>query len=104
MQKILIDTFTVPKNSQEEFFNRVKINREFIKSLSGFVQDSAYIREKNRDELQFVTIAVWKDEEAITNAKNKVLTKYQEEGFDMPAMLQRLGITIERGIFEISKI
>ncbi|TGM98827.1 antibiotic biosynthesis monooxygenase family protein [Leptospira dzoumogneensis] len=103
MQKVLIDTFIVPKKAEEEFFTRVKVNRNLIKSLPGFVQDSAYIREKTKDEFQFVTVAVWENEEAIDSAKKEVLASYQREGFDMPGMLQRLGISIERGIFEISK-
>lgn len=103
MQKVLIDTFIVPKKSELEFFNRVKVNRNLIKNLPGFIQDSAYIREKNANEIQFVTVAIWENEEAISNAKKEVQTSYQKEGFDMPGMLERLGISIERAIFEPSK-
>ncbi|AOP33236.1 antibiotic biosynthesis monooxygenase [Leptospira tipperaryensis] len=99
MQKILIDRFILPKSSQEEFFQRVKINRDFIKTLPGFIKDSAYSREEG-DLLFFVTVAVWKDQEAIENAKKNVFSEYEKQGFDMPAMLKRLGISIERGIFE----
>ncbi|TGM58291.1 antibiotic biosynthesis monooxygenase family protein [Leptospira adleri] len=99
MQKILIDRFIVPKSSREEFFERVKINRGFIKTLSGFIQDSAYSREEGSN-LVFVTVAVWKDQEAIDSAKKNVFAEYEKQGFDMPAMLRRLGITIERGVFE----
>ncbi|GBF37585.1 antibiotic biosynthesis monooxygenase family protein [Leptospira johnsonii] len=104
MQKVLIDTFVVPKKAEEEFFTRVRVNRNMIKALPGFIQDSAYIREKSGDEIQFVTVAIWENEEAISNAKKEVQASYQKEGFDMPGMLQRLGISIERGIFETSKI
>ncbi|PJZ78784.1 antibiotic biosynthesis monooxygenase family protein [Leptospira neocaledonica] len=103
MQKVLIDTFIVPKKAEGEFFTRVKVNRNLIKSLPGFIQDSAYIRERSEDEIQFVTVAIWENEEAISNAKKEVQTSYQKEGFDMPGMLQRLGISIERGIFDLAK-
>ncbi|MBM9499038.1 antibiotic biosynthesis monooxygenase [Leptospira sp. 201903071] len=99
MQKILIDRFIVPKSGREEFFQRVKINRDFIKVLPGFIQDSAYSREED-DLLFFVTVAVWKDEVALENAKKEVFEEYKRQGFDIPAMLKRLGISIERGIFE----
>lgn len=99
MQKILIDRFIVPKSSREEFFERVKINRGFIKTLPGFIQDSAYSREEG-ENLVFVTVAIWKDQEAIDNAKKDVFAEYEKQGFDMPAMLRRLGIFIERGVFE----
>ncbi|MBM9577077.1 antibiotic biosynthesis monooxygenase [Leptospira sp. 201903070] len=99
MQKILIDRFIVPEPGREEFFQRVKINRDFIKTIPGFIQDSAYYREEG-GLLFFVTFAVWKDEAALENAKKNVLAEYERKGFDMPAMLKRLGISIERGIFE----
>lgn len=99
MQKIFIDRFIVPVPSKEEFFQRVKINREFIKTLPGFIQDFAYIRAEE-ERIFFVTVAVWKDQESIENAKKSVFSEYEKQGFDMPGMLERLGISIERGVFE----
>ncbi len=100
MQKILIDRFIVPKEGQEEFFRRVQINRDLIKTMSGFVTDSAYIREEEGDEIYFVTVAIWESEDAILNAKKTVTAEYQKQSFDLTEMLNRLGISIERGIFE----
>ncbi|HJY13300.1 MAG TPA: hypothetical protein VJ304_10975, partial [Flavobacterium sp.] len=36
MKQIFIDKFTVPEKSKQEFLERVRINRNFIKHLNGF--------------------------------------------------------------------
>jgi len=42
MQQIFIDKFIVPNKSKQEFLERVRINRNLIKHLNGFVNDNAY--------------------------------------------------------------
>lgn len=99
MQKTLIDRFSLGYPAKEEFFQRVRVNRNLISTIPGFIGDFAYIRyEANR--IHFVTVATWKNEEAIQNAKKRVFAEYEKEGFDMPGFLSRLGITIEREIYE----
>lgn len=100
MKQILIDSITVPKTALAEFIHRMNINRALIKTLPGFIEDIVYKSYKDADTLQYVTVAVWASEEAIQNAKNTVQAEYKREGFDMPAMLARLGIKIDRGIYQ----
>ncbi|EQA43612.1 antibiotic biosynthesis monooxygenase [Leptospira broomii serovar Hurstbridge str. 5399] len=100
MQKILIDRFIVPKTSKEEFLERVRINRSFIKTIPGFVSDSVYIREEEGNRFYFVTFAIWESQEALETAKKAVLAEYQKQGFVLNAMSNRIGISFERGIFE----
>jgi len=38
MNEILIDRFVVPPEAAEEFLHRVKMNRDFIKKLPGFIE------------------------------------------------------------------
>lgn len=99
MKQILIDKITVPKAALAEFMKRMNINRALIKTLPGFIEDTVYQSNGNDDSLMFVTVALWESEEAILNAKNAVQAEYKREGFDMPAMLQRTGINIDRGIY-----
>lgn len=99
MRQILIDRFIVPDNSKEEFLRRMKINREFIKTLSGFVKDTVYQQTGRNGESNFVTIVVWKNEKALENAKREVAAKYKKQNFDMPVFLERLNIKIERAIY-----
>jgi len=97
MEQIFIDRFIVPQNAKAEFTERMNINRSFIKQLPGFINDEAYERTNEEGNFICITIAVWASEEALKNAKERVQAEYQQQGFNLPAMLQRLDIRIERG-------
>ncbi|PSL35895.1 ester cyclase [Chitinophaga ginsengisoli] len=97
---IFIDRFTVPNTAVNEFLERVKVNRGLIKTLPGFVRDAAYSYTDNEGKFVFVTVAVWGNKAAFEQARETVQASYKKEGFDMPAMLKRLNITIERGVYK----
>ena len=99
LEHILIDKFIVPQNAKQEFVERMNINRNFIKDLPGFVEDKVYERVDEQGNLIVVTVAVWKNEEAIKKAKEAVQAEYKKQNFNMPEMLKRLDITIDRGIY-----
>ncbi|EMJ86272.1 hypothetical protein [Leptospira meyeri] len=99
MNQILIDRFQLPIESKETFLERVKINRDFIKTLEGFCEDHAFIREEN-GKIQFVTIAIWKDKHSLDKAKEMVFLEYKKQGFVMPDFLKANLIQIERDIYE----
>jgi heme-degrading monooxygenase HmoA len=99
-ERIFIDRFMVPQKSKPEFIERMNINRNLIKTLPGFIEDSAYERTDEQGNLICVTVAVWASEESIKNAREAVQAAYKKEGFNLPAMLERLNITmIERGVY-----
>jgi len=99
MEQIFIDKFFVPGNAKAEFEERMNINRHFIKNLPGFIRDDVYERTDENGDFFYVTVAVWVNEEAIQNAKKAVQAEYQKKGFDMTAMLKRLNIVIDRGLY-----
>jgi predicted ester cyclase len=94
-----IDRFFVPAAAIKEFQERVKINRDFIKKLPGFIEDVAYEYSDNEGNLICVTVALWESREALNNAKEAVQAQYKKEGFDAAAMFKRLNITADRGIY-----
>jgi steroid delta-isomerase-like uncharacterized protein len=94
-----IDKFVVPAAAIREFQERVKINRDFIKKLPGFIEDAAYEYTDKEGNLVCVTVALWQNAEALNSAKEAVQAEYKKEGFDAPAMFKRLGITADRGIY-----
>lgn len=100
MNQIFIDRFVVPEAAKEEFLQRMKINRDFIENLPGFIEDTAYEQIGGDGEISYVTVAVWKDAEAIENARRDVFAMYQKQNFDMPAFLKRLNIKIDRAIYK----
>lgn len=99
MEQIFIDHFIVPRSAKNEFLERMTVNRIFIKDLPGFIRDEAYECSKENGSLQYITIAVWENEQAIRQAKTLVQAKYQLEGFDLQAMLDRLEIRMEREVY-----
>jgi heme-degrading monooxygenase HmoA len=99
MEVVLIDRFVVPAAAKSEFLERANINRNFIKSLPGFVGDNVY-EEDGETESRVVTVAVWASEEAFQNARASVTEYYRQQGFDMPALIKRLNIQMERGIYK----
>jgi len=95
----LIDKFFIPAAAKTEFYERMRINRNFIKTLPGFLKDEAYEYTDDNGNLVCVTIAHWADKAAVAKAKEAVQAEYKREGFDMPAMLKRLNITIDRAVY-----
>jgi predicted ester cyclase/heme-degrading monooxygenase HmoA len=95
-----IDKFSVPGNAKQEFLTRLTINRTFIRKLPGFIEDAAYERTDEKGNTVYITIAVWEDQEALKNAKTAVNAEYEKQGFNVSEMLERLDITLDRGIYK----
>jgi predicted ester cyclase/heme-degrading monooxygenase HmoA len=94
-----IDKFIVPAAAVNEFTDRMNINRNFIKKLPGFIKDEAWQRPDEHGNLVCITIAVWENEDALKKAREVVQAEYKKQGFDMPAMLSRLNIVMDRGLY-----
>lgn len=100
MKQIFIDTFIVPEKSKREFLERVRINRNFIKQLNGFIKDEAYERTDENGNLIYMTIAIWENEAVLKKAKETVQAEYKKQGFSMAEMFERLHIVMERNIYK----
>ncbi len=94
-----VDKFFVPKNSIEEFTQRMSYNRNFIKSLSGFIKDDVYEQKDNEGNLTIITVAVWQSQENLNNAKIAVQAEYKRIDFNPVEFYQRLNIKMERGLY-----
>jgi predicted ester cyclase/heme-degrading monooxygenase HmoA len=92
-----IDKFSVPKTSVEEFVKQMNYNREFIKTLPGFISDQAFEQNNTEDTLTIITIAVWENPDKLNEAKTAVQAEYERIGFNPAEFYQRLNIKMERG-------
>jgi len=101
--QILIDKFFVPNNSSEEFIQRMNYNSGFIKNLRGFVKDEVYEQRDENGNRVIITIAIWENQERLTEAKNAVQTEYARIGFNPVEFYQRLNINMERGLYHEMK-
>jgi hypothetical protein len=97
---IFIDKFIVPAAAEDEFLNRMQINRDLIKTLPGFVEDNVYHHHDQDGNLICITVAVWEDKAAVDSARVIVQSEYKRSGFDLKEMMDRLKIKMERGMYE----
>jgi steroid delta-isomerase-like uncharacterized protein len=94
-----IDKFQIPSAAKQEFYERMNINRSFIKNLPGFIEDAAYEYTDANGNLICVTVALWESHEALAKAREAVQAEYKRQGFDAAEMLKRLNIVADRGIY-----
>lgn len=95
-----IDKFVIPAGAVNEFHIRMKISRDFLKTLPGFIKDMAYEYTDEGGNLVCVTVAEWESMEALSKAKEAVQAEYQREGFNPGEMFRRLNISMDRGIYK----
>jgi len=94
-----IDAFSVPAASRAEFEAAMHRNLAFLETVPGFVSHMVFEKTSGPTTFDIVTIAVWDSADAIAAAGDKVRAYYQSIGFDMPAVLARLGITAALGYY-----
>lgn len=95
-----VDRFVVPPDSRDAFITRMQLNRRFIRTLPGFIHDTVYEGRDATGKILILTIAVWKNEACLQQAKAAVQAAYKEEGFDPPAFMERLHITMDRAQYK----
>ena len=100
MQQILIDKFIVPTEAKEEFLTRLRANLDLIKKQPGFIDTTAYEKSGGEGEFNYVTVAVWENEDVLLNARQTVSTENQKLGFNLPEILKRLNIKIDRAVYK----
>ncbi len=101
MEVVFIDRFVVSDAAKPEFLERLAINRNFIKHIPGFVEDNCYEEIGTAGERRYVTVAVWKDEEAFKNAREAVIEEYKRQGFDPAAFFKKLNLNPDRGMYKV---
>jgi len=94
-----IDKFFIPAAGIAEFHERMKINRDFLRTLPGFIKDVAYEHPDDKGNLICITVAEWASMDALNKAKEAVQAEYKKEGFNPAEMFQRLNISMDRGIY-----
>lgn len=102
MEKVLIDTFVVPEESKAAFLEASRRVQSFLRTLPGFVEGFLYEKKDGESRYNFLTIAVWKDEEAFENAKRSVALEFQKRGFNPQETRKKLKIESVRSVYERS--
>lgn len=96
----LVDKFIIPKNAMEEFTQRMQYNRNFIKSISGFIKDEVITYEDAKGDIILMTIAVWQNQSFLDEAKQLVEAEYEKINFTPAKFTERLNIKMEREVYK----
>ena len=97
--QVLVDRFVVPLEARPEVEAAMRRNTAFISSLPGFLGHLVLERERDATHRELVTVVAWRNTSAIEHARQEVRGYYQRIGFDMPAALERWGVTLDRSLF-----
>ena len=95
-----VDEFEVPKKSYIEFKEKLEYNRNFISKLNGFIKDEVIINDKDLEIMKIITIAIWKDDLSLNEAKTSVKKEYIKIGFDPTEFNKKLNIRMKRETFK----
>jgi heme-degrading monooxygenase HmoA len=87
-----IDKFNVPSSARKEFVDKVHSTHELLRILPGFIQDNVLEQIGGSGKFNFVTIVIWDSTESMEAARNAVMAKREETGFNPQEMFARLGI------------
>ncbi len=100
MQKTLVDKFIVPEESKDEFLARSRKVQGFLKTLPGFVEGFLYERLEGDGHYNYMTTAVWENEEVFENAKKSVAEESKRLGFKPQETRTKLKIASERDLYQ----
>lgn len=93
------DSFSVPAAARAEFLERVGATHAVLRRQPGFVRDLILEQPGDDGTSRIVTVAEWRDDEAIRAAKAVVGEEQRRMGFDPRELIARLGITAEFGTY-----
>ena len=102
MEVVVIDSLVVPEESKEVFFQRVRQSAEILKKLPGFVEGYVYEKKSGEGDVNIVTTAVWKDEEAVENAKKTILAEFSKQGTNPAEIMKSLRVRFSRSLYSRS--
>jgi heme-degrading monooxygenase HmoA len=94
-----IDTFAVPESARAELEATMRRNMEFLRGLPGFRGHAVFEKRAGPAAIDLVTVAAWESAEALARAGEAVRAHYREIGLDLPALLARWGVTMQRADF-----
>ena len=102
MEKVLIDAFMVPEESKASFREGAQKIQKFIRTLPGFIEGFLYEQKDGESGYNFLSTAVWENEEAFENAKKAVDGEHKKQGVSPQETRKLLKIESIRAIYERS--
>jgi heme-degrading monooxygenase HmoA len=97
---ILIDQFMVSEPAAREFLEQVHFSARVVKTRPGFVEGYVHQRTLDDGRVNVITTAVWASESAMQEARKSIAAEFASIGFDPPAIMQRLGVQMQRATYQ----
>lgn len=98
-QVTIIDKITVPVKAVSEYSEKSVYIRNILRQQAGFVKYEIFQQEDEGGNLTVITIATWKNQHHLDNAKSVIQQEMKKIGLNMSEFLKQGGITMERGIY-----
>ena len=95
-----IDAFLVPLAARDEFLARVTPTHELLRKQDGFVRDFLVERSVDETHCSIITIVEWASADATKDVAPKVQALHRSQNFEPHALMQRLGITADLGLYQ----
>jgi heme-degrading monooxygenase HmoA len=100
METVLIDQFVVPEAAVDEFLRHAHFSANIVKTRPGFIEGYVFRRTAGDGRMNVVTTAVWASQAAMEEAKKSIPTEFAKIGFSPPEIMKKLGVQIERGVYQ----
>jgi heme-degrading monooxygenase HmoA len=89
---VLVDEFVVPEESMSSSSEETGKIQEFVSGLPGFVEGYVFEKKSGQSRYNVLTIAVWKDPEAMEAAMKSAQAHFQKIGFNPGEVMKRLKV------------
>lgn len=90
-----VDKFIVPENARDEFLSRILDTHKILRAQPGFLRDSILEQTDGPGRFNIVTVAEWKNQEAIDSAKKVIQEEHAKNEFSPKQTMERLGIQVD---------
>jgi hypothetical protein len=94
-----VDIFNVPIQARRRFLDRVEETHRVLRTIPGFIEDHILERPSGPGACTIVTIAIWKDEETVSQARVAVGDWHVRTGFNPQKLMKELGVEAAIGEF-----
>lgn len=100
METVLVDLFVVPKESMTAFVEQAREAQRFVRSQPGFIEGYLYEKKAGDNRYNVLTMAVWKNQAAVENAKQAVADEFRKRGVDRQEFIKKLNIEMIRSVYD----
>jgi hypothetical protein len=97
--KYRIDKFRISAGARGKFMERVAFIDRFLGAIDGCLSHGVYERQLESGDWAVVTIAEWRNPEAMAAAQSLAAAEYAKSGFDPRTFITALGIEADMGVF-----